>query len=123
VDATHEAAALAVQVRVHLLLEGGLVEVAGADGNAKGDGLLFGLTGYVLENSDGGVDSAALAEERADGAAGALGSDEDDVNVCGDIDFGEVLEDGRETMGEVESLRSVSHVLLNFELWFLPFPW
>jgi hypothetical protein len=101
VDAAHKAATLAVQVRVHLLLEGGLVEIAGADGNAEGDGLLLGLASHVLEDGDGGVDSTALAEERTDGAAGAFGSDEDDVNVCGNIDFGEVLEDGGETVGEV----------------------
>jgi hypothetical protein len=108
VNATHEAAALAVQVRVHLLLEGGLVEVARADGNTESDGLLLGLASHVLEDGNGGVDSTALTEERADGTARALGSDEDDVYVRGDIDFGEVLEDGRETVGEVQGLETVS---------------
>lgn len=104
VDAAHQAATLAVQVGVDLLLEGGLVHVSGTDGNTEGDGLLLGLAGHVLEDGDGRVDTTALAEEGADSAAGALGGDEDDVDVGGDFDLGEVLEDGGETVGEVESL-------------------
>ena len=68
------------------------------------DSLLLGLAGDVLEDGDGGVDATALLEEGADSAAGALRGDEDDVNVGGDLDLGEVLEDGREAVGEVESL-------------------
>jgi hypothetical protein len=104
VDTAHQAAALAVEVGVDLLLEGGLVEVAGADGNTEGNSLLLGLAGDVLVDGDGGVDATALLEESADGTAGTLGGDEDDVNVGGDLDFGEVLEDGREAVREVESL-------------------
>ena len=104
VDTAHQAAALAVEVGVDLLLEGGLVEVAGADGNTEGNSLLLGLAGDVLEDGDGGVDATALLEEGADSTAGALGGDEDDVNVGGYLDLGEVLEDGREAVGEVESL-------------------
>jgi hypothetical protein len=109
VDTAHQAAALAVQVGVDLLLEGGLVEVAGADGDTESDSLLLGLAGDVLEDSNGRVDTAALTEEGADGAAGALGGDEDDVDVGGDLDLGEVLEDGREAVGEVEGLRWLIH--------------
>lgn len=108
VDAAHQAAALAVEVGVDLLLEGCLVEVTRADGDAEGDGLLLGVAGDVLVDGDGGVDAAALAEEGAHGAAGALGGDEDDVDVLGDLDLGEVLEDGGETVGEVKSLGIVS---------------
>jgi hypothetical protein len=86
VDTAHQAAALAVQVGVDLLLEGGLVE-----------------------DSNGRVDTAALTEEGADGAAGALGGDENDVDVGGDLDLGEVLEDGREAVGEVEGLWWLIH--------------
>ena len=107
-DTAHQAAALAVEVGVDLLLEGGLVEVAGADGNTEGDSLLLGLAGDVLEDGDGGVDATALLEEGADSAAGALGGDEDDVNVGGDLDVSAVLEDGGETVGEVEGLEYVS---------------
>jgi len=57
-----------------------------------------------LEDGNGGVDSTALTEKSADGTAGTLGGDEDDINVLGDFDLGEVLEDGREAVGEVESL-------------------
>lgn len=104
VDTAHQAATLTVKVRVDLLLEGGLVEVAGADGNTHGDGLLEGLAGDVLVDGDGAVDTTALLEERADGAARALGGDEDDVDVRGNLDVGAVLEDGGETVGEVEGL-------------------
>lgn len=104
VDTTHEATTLTVEVGVDLLLEGGLVEVTGTDGNTHGDGLLLGLAGNVLEDGNGGVDTTALTEESADSTAGTLGGNEDDVNVSGDVDLGEVLENGGETVGEVEGL-------------------
>lgn len=101
VDAAHEAAALAVQVGVDFLLEGGLVHVARADGDAERDSLFFGFARHVLEDGDGAVDAAALAEEGTNGAAGSFGCDEDDVDVGGDFDLGLVLEDGGEAVGEV----------------------
>ena len=104
VDSTHQATTLAVEVRVDLLLEGSLVHVSGTDGNTEGNSLLLGLAGNVLVNGNGRVDTTALTEKSADGTAGALGGDEDNVNVLGNLDLGEVLEDGRETVGEVESL-------------------
>jgi hypothetical protein len=104
VDSAHQAATLTVQVGVDLLLEGGLVHVSGTDGDTEGNSLLLGLAGDVLEDGNGGVDTAAFTEESADGATGALGRNEDDVDVGGDFDLGEVLEDGGETVGEVESL-------------------
>jgi hypothetical protein len=114
VDTAHEAATLAVEIGVDLLLEGGLVEVAGADGNTEGNGLLLGLASHVLVDGDGGVDATALTEESADGATGALGCDEDDVDILGNLDLGEVLEDGRETVGEVQSLfKSASSNIFN----------
>lgn len=104
VDTTHQAATLTVKVRVDLLLKGGLVEVAGADGDTEGDGLLLSLASDVLVDGEGGVDTTALTEEGSDGSARALGGAEDDVDVGGDLDLGEVLEDGGETVGEVEGL-------------------
>lgn len=104
VDAAHKAAALTVEVRVDLLLEGGLVEVAGANGDTHGNGLLLSLAGEVLEDGKGRVDAAALAEEGADSAARALGGAENDVNVLGDVDIGLLLEDGREAVREVQGL-------------------
>lgn len=103
-DTTHQAATLTVEVRVDLLLEGGLVKVAGADGDTEGDGLLLSLASDVLVDGEGGVDTTALTEEGSDGSARALGGAEDDVDVGGDLDLGEVLEDGGETVGEVEGL-------------------
>lgn len=110
VDTTHQATALAVEIGVDLLLEGGLVEVARADSDTESDSLLLGLTGDILEDGDGRVDAAALTEEGAHGAAGTLGGNEDDVHVLGDLDLGEVLENRREAVGKVESLQLSAHV-------------
>jgi hypothetical protein len=115
VDTTHQATTLAVQVGVYLLLECGLVHVSGTDADTEGDSLLLGLASNVLVDGDGGVDATALTEEGADGTAGALGGNEDDVNVGGDFDLGEVLEDGGETVGEVESLSQVRYFCANFK--------
>lgn len=103
-NATHQAATLAIQIGVDLLLEGRLVEVSTADGDAESDSFLLSLASNILVDCDGRVNTTALTEEGADGAARALGGNEDDVNVLGDVNLGEVLEDGRETVGEVESL-------------------
>ena len=110
-DTAHQAATLAVQVRVDLLLESGLVHVSGTDGNTEGNGLLLGLAGNVLVDGDGGVDTTALTEKSADGTAGALGGNEDDINVLGNLDLGEVLEDGGEAVGEVKSLCLLERML------------
>lgn len=74
---------LSVKVREDLLLKGGLVEVTGTDGDTEGNGLLLGLTGNILPNGDGRVDTSALEEEGSDSSSGSLGGDEDDVNVLG----------------------------------------
>jgi hypothetical protein len=115
VDTTHQATTLAVQVGVYLLLECGLVHVSGTDADTEGDSLLLGLASNVLVDGDGGVDATALTEEGADGTAGALGGNEDDINVGGDFDLGEVLEDRGETVGEVESLSQVRYFCANFK--------
>lgn len=129
-DTTHQAATLTVEVRVDLLLEGGLVEVAGADGDTESDSLLLSLAGDVLVDSERGVDATTLTEEGADGTAGTLGGDEDDVNVGGDLDLGEILEDGGKTVGEVEGLlkmfvssRHKTQWHLWYKLGYSPCPW
>ena len=99
-----DAYALAHQVRVNLLLEGGLVEVTGANSNTEGNGLLLGLTGDILPDSDGRVDTLAGLEQRADSAARAFRSDKDDIDIGGHLDLGEVPEHRRETVREVEGL-------------------
>jgi hypothetical protein len=104
VDTSHQATALTVEVRVDLLFKGGLVEVTGTDGDTEGNSLLLGLTGDVLEDGDGGVDTTALTEEGADSAAGTLWSDKDDIDVSWNLNLGKVLEDWGETVGEVEGL-------------------
>ena len=103
-DTAHENTTLAVEVRVDLLLKGGLVKVAGADGDTEGDGLLLGLAGDILPDGNGRVDPTALLEEGADGAARALRGDEDDIDVSGGDDVGVLLVDDGEPVGEVEGL-------------------
>ncbi len=104
VDAAHQAATLAVEIRIHLLLKGSLVEIAGTNGDTYGLGLLLSLARDVLVDGVGRVNAAALSKERPDRPAGALGSHEDHVDVLGDVDLGEVLEHGRESVGEIECL-------------------
>ena len=104
VNTAHKAATLAVQIGVDLLLEGCLVEVARADSNTHGNGLLKGLASDVLIDSHGRVDTTTLTEEGADSAAGALWRNKDDINVLWNIDLGQVLEDWREAVREVEGL-------------------
>jgi hypothetical protein len=62
------------------------------------------MASNILEDSDGGVDTTSLAEEGSYGSARALGSNEDDIDICRNVDLSLVLEDGGETVGEVESL-------------------
>jgi hypothetical protein len=95
---------LSIKVRVHLLLEGGLIHVAGTDSNTESNGLLLGMSSDVLPNRDGRIDTTTLLKESANSTARALGSDEDNINVLGGDDVGVVLEHDRETMGEVEGL-------------------
>lgn len=60
-------ASFTVQVRVDLLLKGGLVHVAGTDGNTESNGFLLCLACDVLEDGDTGVDTPTLFEKSADG--------------------------------------------------------
>ena len=103
-DTTHQATTLTVQVGVYLLLEGSLVKVSRSNTNTESDCLLLGISGNILENGDGRVDSTTLTEKSSDGSARSLGSDENDIDVGWDINLGLVLENWGETMGEVESL-------------------
>jgi hypothetical protein len=95
---------LSHKVGVDLLLEGGLVEVSGSNSNTEGDGLLLGLSGNVLPDGDGRVDTLSSLEEGTNGTSGSLGGDKDNVNVGGDVDLGQLLEDRGESVGEVEGL-------------------
>ena len=104
VDTTHKAATLTVQIGSNLLLKGGLVNVTRTNGNSKSNGSLLSLAGNILPDGVGRVDTTALLEKRSDGTAGTLGGNEDDINVRGSLDLGQILEDGGETVGEVKSL-------------------
>lgn len=106
VDTAHKAATFTVQIRVHFLLECGLVKVTTADSDTHSDGLLQSLASHILENSDGGVDTTSLTEKGSHGSAGTLGSNENDIDVLWNLNAGSVLENGRETVREVKSLQS-----------------
>ena len=123
-DTAHEDTSLSVEVRVDLLLKGGVVSVTGTDGDGESSSLLLGLAGDVLVDGDGSVDTSALEEEGSDGSSGSLGGDKDDVDVLGGDDLGlagsvwvswicgkrrkrstyVLLVDDGETVGEVKSL-------------------
>src|SRR5258708_11879602 len=81
-------AALAIQVRVDLLLERGLVHISRANSDSERSSPLLRLARDVLPHGDRRVDTTALLEECADGAAGAFGGDEDDVDVLWGYDLG-----------------------------------
>lgn len=122
-DAAHEAAALAVEIRVDFLLEGRFVEIPRSNGHAEGDGFLLCFACHVLVHGDGGVDAPALAEEGAHRSPGAFGGDEDHVDVGGDVDFGEVLEDGGEAVGEIKGLWRGELGSREETMGCIPFPW
>ena len=103
-DSAHQAASLAVKVGVDFLLESGFVEVPTTNSDTKCNGFLLGLSSDILIDGNGRVDASSFAEEGSYSAAGAFGCDENDIYVGGDIDFGLFLEDGGESMGEVEGL-------------------
>lgn len=103
-DTSHEDTTLTVEVRVDLLLERRLVRVTGSDGDGERARLLHGLASHVLPDGDRRVDSAALLEQGADGAARTLGRAEDDVDVLGSLDSGVLGVHERESVREVKSL-------------------
>ena len=110
-NTTHQATTLTVQVGVNFLLEGGLVEVTTANTNTESNCLLLGLASEILEDSDGRVNTTSLAEESSNSSAGALGGNEDNIDILGNIDLGLVLEDWGETVGEVESLCELAETI------------
>jgi hypothetical protein len=69
VDTSHEATTLTIEIGVDFLLKGGLVEVSTSDGNTEGNGLLESLTSYILEDSNGRVDSSSFTEESSDSSS------------------------------------------------------
>jgi hypothetical protein len=109
-DTTHETSSFTVQVTVDFLFKGGLVEISRSNCNTKSNSFLFGFTSDILEDGERGVDSSSFLEERSDCAAGSLGGDEDNINVSGWHDTGEILVDNGETVGEVKSLQLVGRI-------------
>jgi hypothetical protein len=85
---------LSVEIGEDLLLKRSLVKVTRSDGDTEGNGLLLGLTGNILEDGDGRVDTSSLEEEGSDSSSGTLGGDEDDINILGGDDLGLNVSDG-----------------------------
>ena len=107
-DAAAQHSLLAEQVGLGLLLEGGLQDTgtAGADGGGIGQSHILGLAGEVLLHADQAGHALALQVLAADGVAGALGGDHDDVHVGGRHDG---LEVDVEAVGEGQGL-ALGHV-------------
>lgn len=123
-DTSHEDTTFSVEIRVDLLLEGGLVRVSGTDSDGKCDRLLLrlygaqrssvrqrsteddgaDLSGNILPNSDGSVDSSSFLEESSDSSSGTLGGAKNDINVGRGDNSGVLGVDEGETVREVESL-------------------
>ena len=104
VDTTHQTTSFTVQVRVDFSFESGLVDVTRTDGDSQGLGLFVGLTGDIVPDGVGRVDTTTFLEQRSDGSTGTLWSNQDDIQVLWWFDVGQVLEDWGETVGEVQSL-------------------
>ena len=104
VDTAHQATTLTVEIGINLLLEGGLIEVTTADGNTKSNSLLLSLTGNILVDSNGRVDTTAFTEEGSDSSARSFRCNQDDIDIRWDLDFCKILEDRREAMREVQCL-------------------
>jgi hypothetical protein len=87
-DTTHEDTSLTVEIREDLFLKRGFVEVTRSDGDTEGDGLLLGLTGDILPDSDGRVDTSTLEEKGSDSSSRSLGGDEDNIDILGGDNVG-----------------------------------
>ena len=111
-DASHQAATLAVQIGPHFFLEGSLVKVSRTNGHTQSHSFFFGFACDVLVHGEGAVDAAAFLEKRADGSARAFGRDEDHVDIFGDVNVCDIFEDWREAVGEVERLQRVSALVM-----------
>ena len=101
---------LTEQVGLSLLLEGGLQNTgaAGADAGGIGQGHILGLAGEVLLHADQAGHALALQILAADGVAGALGGDHDDIHIGGrhnglEVDVEAVGEGQRLALGHIGS--------------------
>ena len=104
VNAAHQAASLTIEIRVDLLFKRRLVEVPRSHTYPKSNGLFFGSTGYILIHGNRGVDATTFSKEGSNSPTGAFRRDKDDIDIRGNVDFGEIFEDGGEAVGEVECL-------------------
>jgi hypothetical protein len=103
-DTAHKDTSLSVQVRVDFLFKRRFVTVTGTDGDTECDGLLLGVTGNVLVDGDGRVDTSTFQEQGSDSSTGTLGGDQDDVDVLGRDNTSVLLVDDGETVGKVQGL-------------------
>ncbi len=108
----HQDAALAGQVAVDLVLEGGGEEIAGADGDPDGQRPFLGASGVVLMNGVAGVDATPGQEVPPHAGPRALGRDQDHVEVVGWHHAGLIVVDDGEAVGEVERV-SLAEVRLD----------
>ena len=103
-DGAHERAAFAGEVTGGFAFEISFEEIAGADAYAEGKHFVCGVTGSILIDSVGAVESASFKEHGAERSAGAFGSHHDDVNVGRRNHTRAVAPVDGEAVGEVEGL-------------------
>ena len=82
-DSTHQRAALTGKVRGSFALECGLKQVTCTDTDTKGQCLLLGLPRSVLVNGIRAVQTATLAEHRAQRGTRTLRSHHDNIDILG----------------------------------------
>lgn len=85
-DSTEKNATLSINIRLVLGAKGGLEHERRAEGNAPAEGQVCGLTGLVLVDTEGSVDSGAvdllaLLVKATDGGSHTLGADSDDIHI------------------------------------------
>jgi hypothetical protein len=104
-DAATEDSLFAEEVSFGFFTEGGAEKATtgAADAVAIVKGLVLGFAGSILVDSEQARNAAALLVLEADGVAGALGSDEDDIDIGRGYDAVEV---DVETMGEGQGFAS-----------------
>lgn len=91
-DTTHQAPSLAIKIRVNLLLKSGFVKISAAHSDTQSNSLLLSFACDILVYCYRRVDATAFLEQGSDSPPRALGSNEYDINICWDIDFGKILE-------------------------------
>lgn len=80
-NGTHQDTTLTKEIRVDFLFKGGLVQVTGTNTDTQGNSTLASLAASILVDCERRVDTTAFLEQTADSETGALGSNQNHINV------------------------------------------